>query len=73
MRESTVKTPLFCALLLLAVAANAASGSRATLTGRRMNASLPGSPLLICEYAGAQAKFEILAQSGKCAAYITVR
>lgn len=68
-----MKTPLLCALLLLSITANAASGSRASLTGRRLDTTFPGGPLLICEYSGAQAKFEILAQTGKCAAYINVR
>jgi hypothetical protein len=68
-----VKTVLLCAALLLTVTANAASESRATLTGQRTDASFRGGPLLICEYAGARARFEILAQSGKCAPQITVR
>ena len=68
-----MKTSALCVGLLLAVTANAAIRSRAALTGQHLNASSPGGPLLICEYSGAGAKFEILAQSGKCAPFINVQ
>jgi hypothetical protein len=68
-----LKTLAFCAGLLFAVSANAGFTARATLIGQHLNASFAGSPLLICEYAGARAKFEILSQNGKCAPYINVR
>lgn len=63
----------FCAGLLFAVSANAGLTSRATLTGAHVNQSFTGGPLLICEYSGARARFEILSQNGKCAPYIDVQ
>lgn len=68
-----MKTSALCVGLLLAVTADAATGSRATLTGQHLNASFSGGPLLICEYSGAGVKFEILAQSGKCAPFLNVQ
>jgi hypothetical protein len=58
---------------LVAVSANAAFTSRAMLVGQHLNRAFAGDPLLICEYSGAGAKFEILSQTGKCAPYITVQ
>ena len=67
-----MKMPTLCAGLLLAVSAHAAISSRAVLTGRHVK-TFAGAPLLICEYSGARAKFEILAQTGKCAPFIQVQ
>ena len=68
-----MRTLALCAGLLFAVSANAAFSARATLIGQHLNRSFPGSPLLICEYSGSRAKFEILSQNGKCAPYIDVQ
>jgi hypothetical protein len=68
-----LKTLAFCAGLVFAASANAAFTARATLTGQHLNRSFPGNPLLICEYSGSHAKFEILSQNGKCAPYIDVQ
>jgi hypothetical protein len=65
--------PALCAGLLLAASAHAAISSRAVLIGQHLNTSFAGGPLLICEYSGARAKFEILAQTGKCAPFIKVQ
>jgi hypothetical protein len=62
-----------CAGVLFAVMANAALTSRATLVGQHTVPSSGGRPALICEYSGARAKFEILAQRSTCARYIDVR
>jgi hypothetical protein len=59
--------------LMVAVSTNAAFTSRAMLVGQHMNRAFPGDPLLICEYSGAGAKFEILSQTGKCTPYITIQ
>lgn len=59
--------------LLVAVSANAAFTSRATLVGQHFNSAFAGDPLLICEYSGAGARYEILSQTGKCAPYITIQ
>ncbi|MGA2839905.1 MAG: hypothetical protein ABSG18_06930 [Steroidobacteraceae bacterium] len=74
MREQQkLKTLAFYAGLLFAVTANAEYTARATLIGHHLNGYFGGTPLLICEYAGSRAKFEILSQNGKCAPYITVQ
>jgi len=67
------KTLALFGALLVAVSADAAVAARATLVGQRLDRSAAGGPLLICEYAGSQAKFEILSQNGKCARYIEVQ
>jgi hypothetical protein len=67
-----LKMLAMCAGLLLAVAANAGSAGRAPLIGRHLNGYFQGNPLLICEYAGARATFEILSENGTCAPYIEV-
>lgn len=59
--------------LLVAASAHAGFISRAALVGQHVNRAFAGDPLLICEYSGAGAKFEILSQSGKCAPYITIQ
>ena len=68
-----MKTLALLTGLLIAASANAAFGSRATLIGQHVNRAFAGEPLLICEYSGAGARFELLSQSGKCAPYITVQ
>ena len=68
-----MKTLTLLTGLLVAVSANAAFTSRATLVGQHVSRAFPGDPLLICEYSGAGAKFEILSQNGKCAPYITLQ
>jgi hypothetical protein len=72
-RETELKTLAFCAGLLFAVTANAEFTARATLIGQHVNGYFGGTPLLICEYAGSRANFEIVSQNGKCAPYITVQ
>jgi hypothetical protein len=67
-----LKTLALCTGLLFALTLNAAPSARATLIGAHVKGGVPGSPLLICEYAGRHAKFEILAQNGSCAPYIDV-
>ncbi len=68
-----MKTLTLLTGLLVAVSANAAFTSRATLVGQHVNHAFPGDALLICEYSGRGAKFEILSQTGKCAPYITLQ
>jgi hypothetical protein len=58
---------------MFAVSANAGFSTRAALIGQHLRGSFAGAPLLICEYSGAVAKFEILSQNGKCAPYINVQ
>jgi hypothetical protein len=68
-----LKTLTLLTGLMVAVSANAAITSRATLVGQHVSRAFPGDPLLICDYSGAGAKFEILSQTGKCAPYITIQ
>jgi hypothetical protein len=68
-----LKTLTLLTGLLVAISAHAAFTSRATLVGQHLNRAFAGDPLLICEYSGAGAKFEILSQTGKCAPYITIQ
>ncbi len=63
-----MKKLALCAGVLFAVVANAELSSHAKLTGQRMNGTS-----LICEYAGAHAKYEILARRGACAPFIEVQ
>jgi hypothetical protein len=68
-----MKTLLLCAGLLCAVAANAETTERAVLIGQHVSGSFAGNPLLICEYSGARARFEILSQNGACAPFLYVQ
>jgi hypothetical protein len=49
--------------------ANAEVGVRAVLVGQRVVSSYPGSPILICRYAGPEANYEIVAPKSRCARY----
>ena len=66
-----MKTLTTCVGLLFAATASAAFAARALLIGQYLK-PFAGDSLLICEYSGAKAKFEILSQNGKCAPYIDV-
>ena len=68
-----MKTLTLLTGLLVAVSANAAFTSRAPLVGQHVSRAFAGDPLLICEYSGGGAKFEILSQTGKCAPYIIIQ
>jgi hypothetical protein len=68
-----MKTLALCAGLLFAMAANAEFTERAKLVGQHVNGSFAGNPLLICEYSGTRAHFEILSQNGTCAPYLSVQ
>jgi hypothetical protein len=58
--------------LLIAAAAAAADSPRAELVGQRTISSYPGSPILICRYRTAQAKYEVVAASASCAPYLAL-
>jgi hypothetical protein len=64
-----VKTVILCAGLLIALSANAEVGVRAVLVGQRVVSSYPGTPILICRYAGPEANYEIVAPKSRCARY----
>jgi hypothetical protein len=67
-----MKITPFALGLLLAGAAGAADGPRAELVGQRVISSYPGSPILVCRYRTAQAKYEVVAASSSCAPYLAL-
>ncbi len=68
-----MKKIALCAGLLLAVTVHADTAARAALIGRHVTGSFDGTPLLICEYSGPGAKFEILSENGRCAPFLDVQ
>ena len=67
-----MKISTFALGLLIAGAAGAADGPRAELVGQRVISSYPGSPILVCRYRTAQAKYEVVASSASCAPYLAL-
>jgi hypothetical protein len=67
-----MKITTFALGLLIAGAAGAAVGPRAELVGQRVISSYPGSPILVCRYRTAQAKYEVVAASASCAPYLAL-
>jgi hypothetical protein len=67
-----MKAITICAGLLIALSASAQDTFRAKLVGQRVVSTYPGTPILVCQYAGAGAKYEIVASAGSCARYITL-
>jgi hypothetical protein len=57
-------------LLLAALSAGAQDPLQAVLIGQRVNASYPGSPILICQYRGPDARYEIVTSEKSCARYL---
>lgn len=43
---------------------------RAKLVGRRIVSSYPGTPILVCRYAGPGATYEVVASAATCARYL---
>ena len=70
--ETRLQTLAFCAGLLIALTATA-DVTHAPLVGRHLADRFGGAPLLICEYAGSHATFEILSLDGQCAPYLDVQ
>ena len=67
-----MKAITICAGLLIALSASAQDTFRAKLVGQRVVSTYPGTPILVCQYAGSGAKYEIVASAGSCARYITL-
>jgi len=67
-----MKITPFALGLLIAGAAGAADSPRAELVGQRVISSYPGSPILVCRYRTAQAKYEVVATSASCARYLAL-
>ena len=67
-----MKITLLALGLLIAGAAGAADSPRAELVGQRVISSFPGSPILVCRYRTALAKYEVVASSASCAPYLAL-
>ncbi|MGA2399744.1 MAG: hypothetical protein ABSG30_17035 [Steroidobacteraceae bacterium] len=58
--------------LSIALAASAADSPRAKLVSQRLITSYPGAPILVCKYVTAQTKYEVVAASTSCPAYLAL-
>jgi hypothetical protein len=58
--------------LFIALAVNAEDSPRAKFVGQRVVSSYPGSPILVCEYRTAQARYEVVAAAASCAPYLVL-
>lgn len=67
-----MKTLTLLSGVLFAISASAQGGARATLIGKHVTTHA-GTAILICEYSGERARFEIMSQNGTCARYINVQ
>jgi hypothetical protein len=65
-----MKALMICAGLLIALSAGAQDGLRARLVGQRVVSSYPGTPILVCRYAGPGATYEVVASAATCARYL---
>ena len=69
-----MKAIAICAGLLFTLAAGAQDHGqdqmRARLVGRRVVSSYPGTPILVCRYAGPDATYEVVASASTCARYL---
>jgi hypothetical protein len=65
-----MKAIAICAGLLIALSAAAQDPARAKLVGQRVISSYPGAPILVCQYAGPGAKYEVVASAATCARYL---
>jgi hypothetical protein len=61
---------MICAGLLIALSAGAQEQLRAKLVGRRVVSTYPGTPILVCQYAGPGANYEVVASASTCARYL---
>ncbi len=52
------------------MSAAAQSPLRAKLVGQRIVSSYPGAPILVCQYAGPGAKYEVVVSTPTCARYL---
>ena len=57
-------------LLLVTLPAGAEASLRAKLVGRRMVSSYAGAPILVCQYRGPRARYEVVASASTCAPYL---
>jgi hypothetical protein len=62
-----MKATALCLCLAGASALHAAEPVQAKLIGQRLVSSFPGAPVLICRYAGPEARYEVVAATNTCA------
>jgi hypothetical protein len=58
---------LIIGLAFLSTAALAGDPVQAKLIGQRVVSSFPGSPVLVCQYQGSEARYEVVASTRTCA------
>jgi hypothetical protein len=58
--------------MLFALSAGAQGQLRAQLVGQRIVSSYPGTPILVCRYAGPGATYEVVASAATCARYLAL-
>jgi hypothetical protein len=56
--------------LLVAFSANAQGQPRAKFVSSRTVSTFPGTPILVCRYAGRDATYEVVASAASCAPYL---
>jgi len=66
-----MKAIAFC-LGLIAASAYAGEPVQAKLVGQRVVTSFPGNPVLVCQYAGAEARYEVVASTRVCAPFFAL-
>jgi hypothetical protein len=64
-----MKAIALCLGLAAASAAPAGEPVQAKLIGQRVVASFPGAPVLVCQYAGPEARYEVVASTRACAPF----
>ena len=62
-----MKAIALCLGLSLASAIQAGEPVQAKLVGQRLVSSFPGAPVLVCRYAGPEARYEVVAATSACA------
>ncbi|HEX4152060.1 MAG TPA: hypothetical protein VHY75_07605 [Steroidobacteraceae bacterium] len=65
-----MKTFALCVGVLIALSAGAEQPVLAKLVGHRIVGSYPGTPILVCRYAGPTATYEVVASTPICAPYL---
>jgi hypothetical protein len=61
-----------CLGVMVTLSAGAADEARARLVGQRMVQSAAQSPILVCQYRTAAARYEVVAAKASCAPYLAL-
>jgi len=64
-----MKAIALCLGLAAASAIPAGEPVQAKLIGQRVVSSFPGTPVLVCQYAGPEARYEVVASTATCAPF----